>query len=103
MQASNNSSFELVQRYLRNKHRAEFVAANPGIPEEILVIVYFRRATANRWAYAPASYFDSINVKWIYSAPLDSKWYEIPVCPEKILKIKQETRERYMDLMQDVP
>ena len=102
MRSINNTVPEVVARYARNRHRAEFVAANPGIPEEVLAIVYFRRATGGKWWYAPPSYFDPVEVKWIYCADSWAKWYEIPVDPIKVGRITQETREKYADLLQDV-
>ena len=102
MRAWRNTVPEVVARYARNRHRAEFVAANPGIPEEVLAIVYFRRATNGKWWYAPEGYFDPDQVKWIDCAPFDAKWYEIPVDPIKAGRITQETREKYADLLQDV-
>lgn len=95
MRSINNTVPEIIARYARNKHRAEFVAANPGIPEEVLAVVYFRRATNGKWHYAPTGYFDPVQVKWIHCADLWAKWYEIPVCPEKIKKITSNTREKY--------
>lgn len=102
MRSINNTVPEVVARYARNRHRAEFVAANPGIPEEVLAVVYFRRATNGKWWYAPAIKFDPDGPSWIHPAQFDAKWYEIPVCPEKIKTITQETREKYADLLQDV-
>jgi hypothetical protein len=95
----NNTSADIVARYARNHHREEFVARNPGIPEEVLVVVYFRRTTNGRWWYAPPSRFDPDLARYVESAPMDAKWYEIPVCPNKISKIKQDTREKYMALL----
>lgn len=98
MKALNNTVEQLVARYARNRHRAEFVAANPGIPEEVLAVVYFRRQTAGRWWYAPKNKMYLIQGRPRWEAPglKDDKWYEIPVCPEKIKKITQKTREKYL-------
>ena len=103
MRSFNNTVPEVVARYARNRHRAEFVAANPGIPEEVLAVVYFRRATNGKWWYAPAKRinFDHEPPRW-EGCPEDAKWYEIPVCPIKVGRITQETREKYADLLQDV-
>ena len=92
-----NSVEDIVARYARNKHREEFVKANPDIPEEVLAVVYFRRTTNGKWWYAPADRQEEM--VWYRCAPLDAKWYEIPVCPIKTSKIKKETRERYMDML----
>ena len=103
MRAINNTVSEIVARYARNRHRAEFVSRNPGIPEEVLAVVYFRRATNGKWWYAPNIKFNpnggSTIPHWIDPAPLDAPWYEIPVDPEKVKTITQETREKYMELM----
>ena len=95
MRSINNTVPEIVARYARNRHRADFVAANPDIPEEVLAVVYFRRATNGKWWYAPPGYFDPDVARYIESAAFDASWYEIPVCPEKIKTITQETREKY--------
>ena len=99
MRAKNSTSSELIARYARNRHRADYIAANPGIPEEVLAVVYFRRTTNGKWWYAPPSYFDPDKVMWCFSAPNEAKWYEIPVCHEKIKKIGSNTREKYMALL----
>ena len=97
MRAINNTVPEVIARDARNRHRAEFVAANPGIPEEVLVVVYFRRATGGKWWYAPSGKIDlsGERPRWVESAPLEAKWYEIPVCPEKIKRISQRTLGKY--------
>ena len=96
MRAWNNTVPEIVARYARSRYRYDFVKANPGIPEEVLAVVYFRRATNGKWWYAPAGRFDPDLVRWVESAPDHAKWYEIPVCHEKIKKITPETREKYI-------
>ncbi len=96
MRSINNTVPEIVARYARNRHRAEFVAANPDIPEEVLAVVYFRRATNGKWWYAPDVKFDPEGkTRWIEPASYDAKWYEIPVCPEKVKSISSDTREKY--------
>lgn len=102
MRSINNTVTEIIARYARNRHRAEFVAANPDIPEEVLAVVYFRRATNGKWWYAPKGYFDPDQAKWIQVGTADAKWYEIPVCPIKIKSITMDTREKYADMLQDV-
>lgn len=96
MRSINNTVPEIIARYARNRHRADFVSCNPGIPEEVLAVVYFRRATNGKWWYAPKGYFDPENIKWCNSAPITAKWYEIPVCPEKVKSISSDTREKYL-------
>lgn len=106
MRSINNTVPEIVARYARNRHRADFVASNPDIPEEVLAVVYFRRATNGKWWYAPEIKFDpnsSLLPRWIQPAPLFAKWYEIPVCPIKVKSISYDTREKYADMLQDVP
>jgi hypothetical protein len=102
MRSINNTVPEIVARYARNRHRAEFVAANPDIPEEVLAVVYFRRATNGKWWYAPKGYFSPDVARYVESASYDAKWYEIPVCPEKVKSISYDTREKYADMLQDV-
>lgn len=99
MRAKNNTVPEIIARYARSRHRADFVAANPGVPEEVLAVVYFRRATSHKWWYAPPLYFNPDKVMWCHAAPDDAKWYEIPVCPIKIKTIGLDTREKYMALL----
>jgi len=101
MRSINNTVPEVVARYARNHHRAEFVSNNPFIPEEVLAIVYYRRATGGKWWYAPAGKIDlsGHRPRWIQCAPDDAKWYEIPVCSEKIKHISERTREKYADML----
>lgn len=101
MRAKNNTVFEIVARYVRNRHRYEFLVRNPNIPEEILAVVYFRRQTGGKWWYAPPGHLDlnGARPRWVLSASDDAKWYEIPVCREKIKKITSDTQDRYRQIL----
>ena len=92
---------EIVARFVRNRHRDEFQVRNPDIPEEILAVVYFRRQTSGKWWYCPDGKIDlsGDRPRWVSPAPEEAYWYEIPVCPEKIKKITQGTRDKYRHLI----
>lgn len=92
MMSQSNTVPEVIARYARNRHRAEFVKANPGVPEEVLAVVYFRRTTNGKWWYVPTSF-------WLESCTHNVRWWEIPVCPEKIKSISGQTRKKYAALL----
>ena len=98
-----NTSASCVHKFLRSKHRDEFMAANPWMDLTTAAIVFFRRHTAHKTAYAA---YREINIETHYEAYLAEykneyllKWWQIPVSQEQCKGIRPETWNRYNSLI----
>jgi hypothetical protein len=100
---SNNTVEAVVTRFLGNKHRDEFMLANPWLDLTMATIVYFRRHTSHKTWYATykdLSYKDPEYFKQAMIAE-KNKWWQIPVSKAQVAKIKPETHFKYTALIAD--
>jgi hypothetical protein len=107
-----NTVQSCVAKFLRNKHRDEFLALNPWMDLPTAAIVFFRRHTARKTSYAsyrdiPSSTSDYLPA---YLAVSNLSWWQIPVSQKQCAGIRAETWARYAALIaelsdqyQDVP
>ena len=84
---SNNTVKECVAKFLRNKHREEFLANNPWMDITVAAIVFFRLHTAYKLSYCVeyARWYEMIELKW----------YQIPVSQKQCAGIRADTLARY--------
>jgi hypothetical protein len=100
-----NTVKSVVARFLRNKHRDDFMALNPWMDLPTAAIVYFRRHTSHKFSYA--SYRDIPNQTddqykeyfAAYSQQLFNKWWQIPVSQKQCAGIKPDTLARYTEIL----
>ncbi len=116
-----NTVKSVVARFLRNKHRDEFMALNPWMDLPTAAVVYFRRHTAHKTSYA--SYQDlpretyvinhEVTNKAAYYAELAaynkaalaaerSHWYQIPVSQKQCTGIRPATLAKYTGIIADL-
>jgi hypothetical protein len=117
-----NTVKSCVAKFLRNKHRDEFMALNPWMDITVASIVFFRRHTSHKTWYA--SYRDiSDDFKHVgnpestdkvaYQAEWDQynkaawaaiklHWWQIPVSQKQCAGIKPATLARYYAIIQEV-
>jgi hypothetical protein len=103
-----NTSAACVHKFLRSKHRDEFLAANPWMDLTTAAIVFFRRHTSHRMAYA--SFIDLKPVKGsereayepyhaMYDVQRVKHWWQIPVSQAQCKGIRPETWNRYNSII----
>jgi hypothetical protein len=113
-----NTVQSCVAKFLRNKHRDEFMALNPWMDITVAAVVFFRRHTSHKLAYA--TYKDLFKqdmsaahheeyIRGYYSVD-NLKWWQIPVSQKQCAGIKPATLAKYAgiiaslsDQYQDVP
>ena len=115
---SSNTSESCVAKFLRSKHRDEFMALNPWMGITVAAIVFFRRHTSHKTQYA--AYQDlpretyvvnhEVTNKAAYYAELAeynkaalaaerSHWWQIPVSAKQCARIRPETLSKYATLV----
>lgn len=89
----------VVQRFLNSNHRKEFMEANPWMSLQVAAVVFYRRHTSYKLAYATWRDIDSLENPSDYWATLydqsQSKWWKIPVSQLQCTSIRPETLEKY--------
>jgi hypothetical protein len=101
--SKSNTVQACVAKFLRSKHREEFMANNPWMSLPVAAVVFFRRHTAHKTSYATYREID-INLhsarylaeyRKVYLLP----WYEIPVSQKQCARIRRATLEKYNDII----
>jgi len=99
--SGSNTVEACITKFLCSKHYEEFMANNPWMSPEQGAVVFFRRHTAGKMAYA--SYKDLPNetqTEWDHYISEARKqaannWHQIPVSQKQVAKIRQRTLEKY--------
>jgi hypothetical protein len=106
---SNNTVEAVVARFLNNKHRDEFMLANPWLDLTTATIVYFRRHTSHKTWYATYKDIDHKRgiAEWDRYFKAWQKtdllhWWQIPVSKAQVAKIKPETHFKYAALIAEL-
>ncbi len=97
-----NTVQSCVAKFLRNKHRDEFMALNPWMDITTAAVVFFRRHTSHRANYCPKlSEFENYGEYWdmFEDSP---KWWQLPVSQKQCAGIKPATLARYYVIIQEV-
>ena len=100
-----NTVQSCVAKFLRNKHRDEFMALNPWMDITVAAVVFFRRHTSHRMAYAtyrdlPNQTDDQYREYFAaYSQQLFKHWWQIPVSQAQCARIRTETLAKYAALV----
>lgn len=84
-----NTVRAVIQRFLNNKHRKEFMEANPWMSLQVACVVFYRRHTSNKLAYRQ---YDNY-VEYFQQERL--RWWQIPVSKERCDHIRPATLEKY--------
>ena len=110
-----NTVEAVVARFLGNKHRDEFMLANPWLDLTTATIVYFRRHTSHKTWYATykdisltfkcpgkpdQGEWDQYFKAWQETDLLH--WWQIPVSKAQVVKIKAGTHVKYAALIAEL-
>jgi hypothetical protein len=103
-----NTVQSCIAKFLRNKHRDEFMALNPWMDITVAAVVFFRRHTSHKLAYA--TYRDlpnqtSVENEKYFAAYLsvnNLKWWQIPVSQKQAFNIRPATLAKYAAIIADL-
>ena len=98
-----NTVQSCVAKFLRNKHRDEFMALNPWMDITVAAVVFFRRHTAYRMSYASysdiCSLQDPSNYWKTFYEQVKGKWWQIPVSQKQAFNIRPATLAKYAGII----
>jgi hypothetical protein len=105
-----NTVQSCVAKFLRNKHRDEFMALNPWMDITVAAIVFFRRHTSHKLSYGshddllfPTDRAD-IHSKYVKAYQDNSllHWWQIPVSQKQCAGIRADTLAKYKNIIADL-